>query len=149
MPDIFTVRFDGNRKPMKLDNNDQYKTQNFFLKCTALSGMLAVMLGAFGAHGLKNHLSPILMQAYQTSVQYHFIHTLALGLTVLVMQQRNNVWIRRSAWCFLLGTVLFSGSLYGLALSGIRALGMVTPFGGVLFIAAWLFLFISTYFHDE
>ncbi len=129
------------KKPM--ETPDQNNSQAFFLRCVALSGMLAVILGAFGAHGLKAHIPEKLMQAYQTGVLYHFIHTLALGLVALLMSQRESPWLSRSAWSFLAGIILFSGSLYLMALSGVRALGMVTPLGGVLFIVAWLFLFLS------
>ena len=109
-----------------------------WIKITAVSGALAVALGAFAAHGLKPHLSPSLMQTYQTAVQYHFIHTLALlAIINLPLSERLLQWVARS---FLLGIILFSGSLYALALTGIGAIGILTPFGGSAFICGWLLL---------
>jgi uncharacterized membrane protein YgdD (TMEM256/DUF423 family) len=112
-----------------------------WIKITAISGALAVALGAFAAHGLKNHLSPQLMQTYQTAVQYHFIHTLALlAIINLPLSKRSLAWVARS---FLLGILLFSGSLYALALTGISAIGLLTPLGGSAFICGWLLLFTA------
>jgi len=109
-----------------------------WIKITAVSGALAVALGAFAAHGLKAHLSPALMQTYQTAVQYHFIHTLALlAIINLPLSERLLQWVARS---FLLGIILFSGSLYTLTLTGISAIGILTPFGGSAFICGWLLL---------
>jgi uncharacterized membrane protein YgdD (TMEM256/DUF423 family) len=103
---------------------------------------LAVMLGAFGAHGLKERLDAYSMGVYEKAVFYHFVH--ALGLLIVSILPRVGV-LKQSAvtWvCSLLcaGILLFSGSLYVLAVSGIRAFGAVTPFGGLAFIAAWLLL---------
>ncbi len=102
----------------------------------------AVMLGAFGAHALKGRLDPYALGIYERAVFYHFVH--ALGLLVVPLMTRAG-WLAPSAgtWvCGLLlaGIVLFSGSLYALALTGVRALGAVTPLGGVSFILAWLLL---------
>ena len=109
-----------------------------WIKITAVCGALAVALGAFAAHGLKPHLSPALMQTYQTAVQYHFIHSLALlAIINLPLNERLLQWVAR---CFLLGIILFSGSLYTLALTGIGAIGMITPVGGGAFIGGWLLL---------
>ncbi len=109
-----------------------------WIKITAVCGTLAVALGAFAAHGLKPHLSPALMQTYQTAVQYHFIHTLALlAILNLPLSERLLQWV---ALCFLLGIILFSGSLYTLALTGIGAIGILTPLGGCAFIGGWLLL---------
>jgi uncharacterized membrane protein YgdD (TMEM256/DUF423 family) len=113
------------------------------LRMASVSGFLAVALGAFGAHGLKPLLSADLLQVYQTGVQYHLLHTvvlLALGIWQLVQPQR---WLDRAAIMMLLGIVLFSGSLYLLAVTGIRILGVITPFGGVSWLAAWLMLFMA------
>jgi uncharacterized membrane protein YgdD (TMEM256/DUF423 family) len=110
------------------------------LTLASVSGFLAVALGAFGAHGLKPLLSADLLQVYQTGVQYHLLHTvvlLALGIWQLVQPQR---WLNRAAIMMLLGIVLFSGSLYLLAVTGIRILGVITPLGGVSWLAAWLML---------
>jgi uncharacterized membrane protein YgdD (TMEM256/DUF423 family) len=103
---------------------------------------LAVMIGAFGAHGLKDKLDAYQMDVYQKGVFYHFIH--ALGLLIVSFLPKIGVLSESAAtWvCGLLlaGVLIFSGSLYALAVSGNRMLGAITPFGGVSFIAAWLVL---------
>jgi uncharacterized membrane protein YgdD (TMEM256/DUF423 family) len=103
---------------------------------------LAVMLGAFGAHGLRDRLDAYLMGVYEKAVFYHFIH--ALGLLIVSLMPRLGALTpdaaSRISWLLLAGIALFSGSLYVLAITGIRTLGAVTPFGGVAFIAAWLLL---------
>lgn len=116
-------------------------TAKVFLSIAALAGALAVMIGAFGAHALKARLTPDMMAVYQTGVQYHFWHALALGLIgVLCYQLPTSAPLRAAGWLMLLGIVLFSGSLYSLALSGNRIWGAVTPIGGVAWILAWLSL---------
>ncbi len=118
----------------------------FALKFAALSGLCAVVLGAFGAHALKNHLSVVLMHTYQTAVLYQFVHTLALIAVALVHQaQPERPYLRASALSFMAGIVLFSGSLYALALTGVRGLGMITPVGGLCFIAAWLLFWLALF----
>ena len=103
---------------------------------------LAVMIGAFGAHALRDRLDAYSMGVYEKAVFYHFVH--ALGLLVVSLMPRAGVLSEAKAgWvCILLlaGVVLFSGSLYALAITGVRALGAVTPLGGLSFIAAWLLL---------
>ena len=103
---------------------------------------LAVMIGAFGAHALRDRLDAYSMGVYEKAVFYHFVH--ALGLLVVSLMPRAGVLSEAKAgWvCILLlaGVVLFSGSLYALAITGVRALGAVTPLGGLCFIAAWLLL---------
>lgn len=116
-----------------------------FLLLSSISGFLAVALGAFGAHGLKNTLSDSLLSAFQTGVQYHFYHTLALLLTAVLMFRYPQIkWLEWSGILFLLGIVLFSGSLYAMALGGPRWLGPVTPIGGLCFMAGWLLLAIAS-----
>lgn len=116
-----------------------------FLGIAALNGFLAVALGAFGAHGLKGRLSEPLFAAYQTGVQYHFYHTLALlGVAILLQRNETNLLIA-SGWLLIAGIILFSGSLYALALGGPRWVGPVTPLGGICFAVAWLLLLISVY----
>lgn len=111
------------------------------IQLATLSGMGAVIIGAFGAHALKAKISIEYMSAYQTAVQYHFYHTLALLiLGALAWQKGRSKSVTLSAMFFCLGIILFSGSLYALALTGITRFGMITPFGGVSFIVAW-FLF--------
>jgi uncharacterized membrane protein YgdD (TMEM256/DUF423 family) len=113
----------------------------YFLVIAAFSGFLAVALGAFGAHGLKTRLSPELMAVYQTAVQYHFYHTLALlGVAMLLLRYPQHSVLLACAALLVLGLLLFSGSLYLMALSGVRWLGAITPLGGVALLLAWLLL---------
>jgi uncharacterized membrane protein YgdD (TMEM256/DUF423 family) len=115
--------------------------QNIFLVLASLNGFIAVALGAFAAHGLKNILSPELLNTFQTGVQYQMYHALALlGVGLLALHYPNNPLLKTSGYLFLLGIVLFSGSLYVLALSGIRWLGAITPLGGLAFLTAWALL---------
>jgi len=103
---------------------------------------LAVAFGAFGAHGLRGRLDAYSMDVYERAVFYHFIH--AIGLLAVPLFARLNLasdaGAARVCWLLFAGILLFSGSLYTLAISGVRALGAVTPFGGVAFIAAWALL---------
>ncbi|MDC1211096.1 DUF423 domain-containing protein [Porticoccaceae bacterium] len=113
-----------------------------WIRLTALSGAIAVMLGAFAAHSMKDTLTPQMLDIYQTAVLYQFIHTLALlGAINLPLNERSLHWAARS---FMLGIVLFCGSLYLIAISGISVLGVVTPIGGSAFIVGWLLLFTAT-----
>jgi uncharacterized membrane protein YgdD (TMEM256/DUF423 family) len=103
---------------------------------------LGVMLGAFGAHGLRDRLDAYSMTVYEKAVFYHFIHALGLLAVASLARMRlisasTGSWV---CWLLLTGIVLFSGSLYVLAVTGVRTLGAVTPFGGVSFIAAWIVL---------
>lgn len=100
-------------------------------------GVLTNLMGAFGAHALKAHLSPEILTTYHTAVQYHFYHTLTLGLTLLFDLISPNKWFYRAGLGFCLGMILFCGSLYVLAISGIKSLGLITPLGGVIFILSW------------
>jgi uncharacterized membrane protein YgdD (TMEM256/DUF423 family) len=103
---------------------------------------LAVGLGAFGAHGLKDRLSEYAMTVYEKAVFYHFLH--ALGLLIVGLLARTGAFsgagANRVGWLLSIGIVVFSGSLYALAISGVRVLGAITPIGGIAFIAAWLML---------
>ena len=108
----------------------------------ALLLALAVGLGAFGAHGLKNRLDAYSLSVYEKAVLYHFIHALGI-LLVSVLARTNALTLSgqaRVSWLLLIGIVLFSGSLYALAISGAGVLGAITPLGGLAFIAAWLLL---------
>lgn len=112
-----------------------------FLLLAAANGFLAVALGAFGVHGLSARLTADLMANYQTAAQYHFYHALALlGVALLSLQFPVAALPKASGYLFLAGIVLFSGSLYLLALTGARWLGDVTPVGGLGFLAGWLCL---------
>lgn len=114
----------------------------------ALFGALAVIFGAFGAHLLKKILDSNHLTVWQTGVQYHFIHTLALLFLTTFARYRNNL-INFSSYCFTLGIILFSGSLYLLALKdyfnweNLDFLGPITPIGGMLFILGWLGLLLA------
>ncbi|MBB3048831.1 uncharacterized membrane protein YgdD (TMEM256/DUF423 family) [Litorivivens lipolytica] len=108
----------------------------FFLAAAAVSGFLAVALGAFGAHALKSKLSADMLAVYETAVQYHFYHTLAL-LAVSVLMVNGVQGLKLSGILFLVGTVIFSCGLYALALSGIKILGAITPIGGLCLLAGW------------
>jgi len=111
---------------------------NLFLALASINGFIAVALGAFAAHGLRSRLTPELLATFQTGVQYQMYHALALfGVGLLALQFPNTNLIRIAGFLFVAGIILFSGSLYVLALSGIRWLGAITPFGGVAFLAAW------------
>jgi uncharacterized membrane protein YgdD (TMEM256/DUF423 family) len=111
-----------------------------WLKLSAALGLAGVALGAFGAHGLRQRLTPELLSAYQTGVLYHLLHALAL-LSLSLYARATNVAIGLPAALFALGILLFSGSLYALALTSVPRLGLVTPFGGLCFMAGWIALF--------
>lgn len=110
----------------------------FLLALGGGSACCAVAMGAFAAHGLKASLSPDLLATFEVGVRYQMYHALALIAAGLVYANRPAKAIAASGWLFALGTVLFCGSLYVLAVSGIRAMGMVTPIGGIAFLAGWL-----------
>lgn len=115
----------------------------FFLVAAGLSAMLSVILGAFAAHGLKSRLTEAMLLTFQTGVQYQFYHSLGLILIVLLYRQQPHPYLVWSGALMLAGSVLFSGSLYALALSQIKWFGPVTPLGGLCFILAWLMLVIA------
>jgi len=112
------------------------------LTIAAISGLLAVALGAFGAHGLKSIITPEMLEVYKTGVQYQFYHTFALLAVGILMNFNQSKALKWSATLFVIGMILFSGSLYVLAISGVKALGMITPFGGITWIAAWFLLIV-------
>lgn len=100
-------------------------------------GLLAVALGAFGAHALRERLSPEMLAIWKTANEYHFYHALALLLVGILARQARAPGFDIAAVCFLAGTLVFSGSLYALALTGTRWLGAITPIGGLLFLFGW------------
>jgi len=104
-----------------------------WLGIAAINGALAVLAGAFAVHGLRAHLSLDALSIFETGARYHMYHALAMGLAALVPA-------RRAAIAFLAGIILFSGSLYVLALTGSIAMALVTPIGGICFVAGWLLL---------
>ncbi|HLB47300.1 MAG TPA: DUF423 domain-containing protein [Anaerolineales bacterium] len=115
-----------------------------FFVLGSISGGLAVALGAFGAHGLRGRLSADLLSTFETGVRYHIYHALALIAVAYAINRWTSTGLPAVAgWLFLIGTVLFSGSLYLLAFTGQRWLGAVTPLGGVAFIAGWVCLVLA------
>lgn len=114
-----------------------------FLSLGAISGALGVILGAFGAHGLQDKLSDKMMKVWQTGVEYQFYHTFALLIVGLLAIKFQSGLLASSGWSFVIGILLFSGSLYALSLSGISKLGAITPIGGLFFIIGWILLVIS------
>ena len=112
----------------------------------ALYGGLAVCLGAFGAHALSAHLSERMQAVWHTAEQYQFYHALTLlALGLLMRSGLAGTAITTAAWCFIAGTLIFSGSLYLLAGSGVKILGAVTPIGGVLLIIGWIALLVGVW----
>lgn len=110
----------------------------WFITLASLSGMLAVVLGAFGAHALKDKLDAYALGVFQTAVQYHFYHSFALlAVGVMALSQPQTVMLKSSGYLFILGLVVFSGSLYLLSITGVRWLGAITPLGGLALIGGW------------
>lgn len=109
----------------------------------ALLAFLAVSAGAFGAHLLRDTLTEELATVFETAARYHMYHALALIAVGLLIRQAPSRIAHLAGACFLLGTLIFSGSLYALALSGFRPLGMITPVGGVLQLAGWFLLMLA------
>jgi uncharacterized membrane protein YgdD (TMEM256/DUF423 family) len=113
------------------------------LICAGLSGFVGVALGAFGAHALKASLSAEMLMVYRTGVDYQFVHTLALMIVIVLALKFPAVGLwKLSGIFFLVGIIIFSGSLYTLALSGIKVIGAITPIGGLCFLIGWM-LFIG------
>ena len=110
---------------------------NLWLLIAAVNGGLAVAAGAFGAHGLQARIDAQALQVFETGARYHMYHALAIGLAALAMRDAAAEPAMSAAGFFLAGILLFSGSLYLLALTGVKALGIVTPFGGVCFLVGW------------
>ena len=117
-----------------------------FLSISFLLGALVVALGAFGAHALKEMVDERAIETYQTSVQYHFYHVIALAITGLLLRSGTSVWYKRAGYLFITGIIIFSGSLYTMtflkaaAVDGVNWLGAITPIGGICFILGWLCL---------
>lgn len=111
-----------------------------FALAGSLSALIAVAAGAFGAHALRQRLPSDLLAVFETGARYQMYHALALLFVAWAVTQWPTAPVRAAGWLFIAGTVLFSGSLYLLALTGVRWWGAVTPLGGVLFLAGWLAL---------
>jgi uncharacterized membrane protein YgdD (TMEM256/DUF423 family) len=109
-----------------------------FLLIGAILGFLGVALGAFGAHGLKNRLSPEMLEVFDTGVRYHMYHTFAVLIVAAAIGHIGNARLLAMAgWFFFAGILLFSGSLYALAITSVGILGAITPIGGLLFLIGW------------
>lgn len=121
--------------------NSIYKNHWFIF---SVFGFLAVAFGAFGAHGLSGILTEPDMKIYRTAVEYQFYHCLALGIVLLLAERSPSVWLKRAMTLFVIGTVIFSGSLYLLVLTQMRSWGAVTPMGGICLLLGWGCLIIFT-----
>jgi uncharacterized membrane protein YgdD (TMEM256/DUF423 family) len=110
----------------------------FWVWLGSLNAFLAVAAGAFGAHGLKERVNAQMLDVWKTGAQYHMYH--ALGMLAVAYIAAHKPAAAYAGWSMLAGIVLFSGSLYALALTGVGKLGMITPFGGLAFLAAWAIL---------
>ena len=104
---------------------------------------VGVVLGAFGAHGLRARLAADMLAVFETGVRYHLIHALGLLAVAWAASRWPSAWVGAAGWLFVAGIVVFSGSLYVLAVTGARWLGAVTPIGGVCFIAGWVVLAVG------
>ena len=116
-----------------------------FLMLAAFFGFTGVALGAFAAHGLKGRLTEHYLAIFHTGVTYQLVHTLALLGVALLATQLQSRLVTWAGFCFALGIVLFSGSLYLLTMSGIAKLGIITPIGGVAFLVGWLCLGLAAW----
>jgi uncharacterized membrane protein YgdD (TMEM256/DUF423 family) len=114
-----------------------------FLGLGAMSGFVAVAAGAFGAHALRDRLSAEYLAVFETAARYQMYHALALLAVALLLSLRPVGTLQWAGWLFVVGTTLFCGSLYALALTGTRWLGAITPLGGIAFLAGWICLALS------
>lgn len=120
-----------------------------FLIIASILGALSVILGAFGAHALKQIVPPDSVATFETGVRYQFYHTFALFAVAILFQAFPGKWLLWSGWLFVIGIVLFSGSLYlltalkGTNTVGLKGIGIITPFGGLFFIAGWVCLLVG------
>lgn len=124
--------------------------ERFALLASSTLGFLAVALGAFGAHGLKARLEPLAdgakrLEWWSTAAHYQAIHALALGLVAYLATRTSSPAVKVAAIAFIVGAVLFSGSLYTMTLTGVRALGQVTPLGGLAFLVGWGAVFVAAW----
>ena len=111
-----------------------------FFALGSVAAFIGVALGAFAAHGLKSRLDPAMLATFETGVRYHMYHALALLGVAWACTRWPGTWTNAAGWLFVAGIVVFSGTLYALALTGTRWLGAITPLGGLAFLAGWLCL---------
>jgi uncharacterized membrane protein YgdD (TMEM256/DUF423 family) len=120
-----------------------------FLVLASLLGAVSVALGAFGAHALKKMVPPETVASFETGVRYQFYHTFALFIVAILFQNIPGKWLNAAGWMFVVGILLFSGSLYVLTAIkatntvGLRGIGIITPIGGLFFIAGWIALLVA------
>ena len=117
--------------------------ERVFFAVGALSALIAVAAGAFGPHALRTRLSPEMLAVFEVAVRYQMYHALALLACAWAITRWPGALVTTGGWLFVAGTVVFSGSLYALALSGLRGFGAVTPFGGFALIGGWLCLALA------
>lgn len=115
----------------------------FFWSAGCGFALLAVAAGAFGAHALRARLDPAMLAVFETAARYQMYHALGLLLVAWALARWPSPFVTAAGWCFVAGIVLFSGSLYALTLSGVRGLGMITPLGGLAFLAGWALLAVA------
>ena len=117
--------------------------KTYFLALAALFGMLSVAFGAFATHALRSRITPSMLEVFRTGSDYLIYHALALGgLSILMHWYTDNRLLLSAGWAFTVGILLFCGSLFALALTGMTWLGAITPLGGVAFITGWLLILI-------
>lgn len=116
---------------------------NLFIRLGAVAGFVGVALGAFGAHALRARLSADHLAVFETGVRYQLVHALALVLVGVLIGRRPARLTTAAGWCFTVGIVIFSGSLYVLSITGTTAVGVVTPLGGLFFLAGWACLALT------
>ncbi|UCC88610.1 MAG: DUF423 domain-containing protein [Anaerolineales bacterium] len=119
--------------------------ERIFLVVGSLSAMIAVAAGAFGAHSLRGRISSDLLDIFETGARYQMYHALALLFAAWAAARWPSPLATLAGWLFLAGTLIFSGSLYALSLSGLRWLGAITPLGGIAFIGGWLCLALAAW----
>ena len=117
-------------------------TRTFFI-LGSVFGMMAILAGTFGAHGLEQTVTPSLLQTFDTGVRYHMYHALALIGVAWACEHFGGKLPVAAGWLFVIGIIVFAGSLYLLAITGARWLGMITPIGGVAFVVGWLLLIVA------
>lgn len=117
--------------------------KNSFALLGSVSALLGIALGAFGAHALKQILSPDMLTVFETGVRYQLYHSFALFVTAWAAGNSPNINFSRAGWAFVVGIVFFSGSLYALTLTDVREFGLVTPLGGVAFLVGWFLLAVG------
>lgn len=121
----------------------------FFIRIAAILGISGVILGAFGAHALERMVSPENVETFETGVRYHLLHAIMIAVIGVWTLYGYTKALNTAAWCFLIGILLFSGSIYLLSIREVFDLGSwmgpITPIGGTLFIAGWVFIFLATY----